>query len=372
MKVKHVIPVVIVAFFMLLQNGFLHAQDSVLSRIIFIGDAGEMDDQQKIVLPHAAANIIKGKSAVFYLGDNIYPRGMGLPGSAEEKHTQDIMRSQYTIMRQNGAPVYFIPGNHDWDRMGPLGLAKIKQQGLFLQAQHDSLLKLVPPNGCPDPIEINVNDSLVVIAFDSEWWLFRYDKKNTDGGCSCSTKEEVLSSFQQLYLKNKGKVILLAMHHPFQSYGTHGGYFPLKDHLFPLTALKSWLYVPLPIIGSLYPLARKSFKHPEDVNHPWYQEMVARIDSIFNGYPNVLHISGHEHGLQLIKYPNKPMQIVSGGGAKKNHTIKGKYSLFGKAIQGYVIADFLPANNIRFTFYQLADSSVKVAYVYDWKYSSTH
>lgn len=357
------------AICMVLQMGIGLAQDSILSRIIFIGDAGEMDKQQEIVLPHAAANIIKGKTSVFYLGDNIYPHGMGLPGSGEEERTQRVMKSQYGIMRQNGAPVYFIPGNHDWDRMGKQGLAKIKRQGAFLQEQNDSLLKLVPSNGCPDPVEINISDSLVVIAMDSEWWLFKYDKTNPDAGCNCTSREDILNALQQLFYKNRNKVILIATHHPFQSYGTHGGYFPLKDHIFPLTAVKSWLYIPLPVIGSLYPLMRKTFTNPEDLGHPWYKEMVARVDSVFNGYPNMIHVSGHEHGLQLIQYPNKPLQIVSGGGAKKNHTIKGKYSLFGKAMQGYVTADFLIGNNIRFTFYQLDGASMKPAFTYNWQYN---
>jgi UDP-2,3-diacylglucosamine pyrophosphatase LpxH len=52
-------------------------------------------------------------------------------------------------MRSKGAPVYFIPGNHDWDRMGTDGLQKIKLQWQYLNDQNDSLLKMVPANGCP-------------------------------------------------------------------------------------------------------------------------------------------------------------------------------------------------------------------------------
>ena len=58
---------------------------------------------------------------------------------------------------------------------------------------------------------------------------------------------------QELLYKNRNKTIFLASHHPFQSYGTHGGYFSWKDHIFPLTAANENLYIPLPIVGSLYP-----------------------------------------------------------------------------------------------------------------------
>ncbi|HEY4324977.1 MAG TPA: metallophosphoesterase, partial [Mucilaginibacter sp.] len=134
------------------------AQDSIVYRVILIGDAGEIDKQQQAVLGFAANSIIKDKTTVLYLGDNIYPRGMSLPGSPDEERTQSILKSEYMPMRAKGAPVYFIPGNHDWDRMGPQGLEKIKRQWEYLSQQQDSLLRLVPENGCPDPYEIKVND----------------------------------------------------------------------------------------------------------------------------------------------------------------------------------------------------------------------
>ena len=63
----------------------LFAQDSIKARVILIGDAGELDEQQKIVIPNAASKILQGKTTVLYLGDNIYPHGMGLSGSSEEE-----------------------------------------------------------------------------------------------------------------------------------------------------------------------------------------------------------------------------------------------------------------------------------------------
>jgi hypothetical protein len=340
--------------------------DSVFSRVIFIGDAGEMDMEQNAVLKHAASHIIKGKTTVMYLGDNIYPRGMGLPGSKEEETTKQILRSQYQPMRANGAPVYFIPGNHDWDKMGPRGLAKIKQQWSFLEEQKDSLLKLIPANGCPDPVEINISPEVTIIAFDSEWWLFPYSKENTDADCNCNSREDVLKKMQLLLDKNKDKVILLASHHPFQTYGNHGGYFPLKDHIFPLTALKHNLYIPLPVLGSLYPFLRSTFPTAEDKGNPLYREMVKNIDAVFKGFPNLVHVAGHEHGLQFIK--DKQIQIVSGAGSKNSYVVKGKHALYANAHQGYVIVDELSNRNMRFTYFTETDKGVNESFRYEKPY----
>ncbi|MEO6283526.1 MAG: metallophosphoesterase [Dyadobacter sp.] len=327
-------------------------QDSVRRRIILIGDAGEINPKQSYALHDAAGNVIAGKTTVMFLGDNVYPHGIGLPGSADESVTQQILRAQFEPMRAKGAPVYFVPGNHDWDRSGRDGLARIRQMGEFLRNQQDPGLTLVPPNGCPDPVAINLGDSVVVIAFDSEWWLFPYLKTDTADACSCHTKEEVLSRMQELKTRNAGKFILLASHHPFQSYGTHGGKYSLKDHIFPLTAVKKWLYIPLPVIGSLYPALRTIFRNPEDLGHTLYKDMISKVGGVFEDDPNVVFVAGHEHGLQLIR--DKRLQVVSGSGSKRSFAKMGKHSLFSDTRQGFVTIDLLGKKELRITYYALS------------------
>ncbi len=349
------------------QTGSSHAEnsDSIQQRIIFIGDAGELDEQQHRVITQAVTYILPGKTTVVYLGDNIYPTGMGLPGSNEEKRTQDILRGQYQPMRSAGAPVYFLPGNHDWDRMGKQGLEKIKAQWTFLEDQHDSLLHLLPPDGCPGPVEVNLSDHLVIIIFDSEWWLFPHDKTNGEADCDCNTKDEVITRLEDIFYRNRYKTILLADHHPFLSYGHHGGHYGFKDNVFPLTAAYKNLYVPLPVVGSLYPLLRKFLANPEDGDHPLYKDMVKRINSVFDTFPNLVHVSGHDHGMQFIK-KKKEVQVVSGAGAKQAFTRKGKYSLFSKTLPGFVVADEKLNNSLCFTYYTKTDgdSALKNDFVY--------
>lgn len=319
--------------------GSLQAQpaDSIVSRVIFIGDAGEVHAEQTAVIKHAAGNILRHKTIVMFLGDNIYPDGMGLPGSKNEEKTKTILRSQFIPMRKGGAAVYFIPGNHDWDNSAKNGLAKIQRQWRFLEDQQDRLLKLVPPNGCPDPIEIKVSPQLTIIAFDSEWWLNSYAKENPAGNCSCNSERQILDRFTLLMKRNKGKTILLASHHPFQTYGAHGGYYGVS------------------LFGSVYHAFRKSFPTIQDVNHPLYKGMIRKISSIFDSASNVIYVAGHDHGLQYIK--SKNIQIVSGSGAKKKAVFKGKNSLFADAKPGYVIADLLLNKTLRISFYTQTDGS---------------
>ncbi|SKA16656.1 BamA/TamA family outer membrane protein [Sediminibacterium ginsengisoli] len=357
-----------VLLILLLITAATRAQDSVRHRIIFIGDAGEPDKEQQDVLSGAARHAIPGKTTVMFLGDNIYPTGMPLQNGPALDAAKDILRKQFMPMRAKGAPVYFIPGNHDWDRMGSKGLAKIRRQWQFLEEQQDSLLKLVPANGCPDPVEIPAGDSTVIIAFDSEWWLFQHSKTNTEADCSCNSKEEVVARMEELLYRNRYKTILLASHHPFQSYGHHGGYYSWKDHLFPLTAINKNLLLPLPVAGSLYPLLRKTFTSPEDMSHPAYKEMIRKIDGVFAGFPNLVHVAGHEHGLQFIK--SNQLQIVSGAGSKEAYVKKGADALFAETVPGFVTVDVLPGNRLHITYYTYKDGKQESAFNYEVPYTS--
>ncbi|WP_443939340.1 BamA/TamA family outer membrane protein [Pedobacter sp. MW01-1-1] len=343
----------------------LFAQE-VKYRVILFGDAGEMNVRQDIDLKNAAKQVIPQKTTVLYLGDNIYPTGMGLPGSSEQETTQNILKSQFEPMRSMGAAVYFLPGNHDWDKSGPDGLAKIQAQGDYLRAQNDPLLRLIPQNGCPDPVAIPINDKLTIIAYDSEWWLFPFNKQTPTDDCDCHTKDEILVRFETLLEQNKDKVIILASHHPFKSYGPHSGYFTWKDHLFPFTSFSQNLYVPLPIIGSLYPLLRSTMLSPEDLKHPQYKDMIKSVNDVFGDYPNVIYAAGHEHGLQLIK--GKQLQIVSGSGSKVSSNKKGKQSLFNAVEQGYVVVDQLNNNDMRFEYFIYGDTGTVKVYSYTKKY----
>jgi hypothetical protein len=328
--------------------------------------------RERLLLPNknielAANRVLPGKTTVIYLGDNIYPKGIGLPGSKTEESTKDVLRSQYQPMRTRGAAVYFVPGNHDWDRSGPKGLARIRYQGEFLREQNDSALRLVPSGGCPDPVEIQLTPLLTVIAFDSEWWLFPYNKTSPGGDCECKTRSDVAAKLLELRYRNRNRIILMASHHPFKTYGQHGGVMTWKEHLFPLRAINSNYYIPLPIIGSLYPLLRTTFSDPQDVKHPLYRHMISRVGGVFEGNPNVAFVAGHEHGLQMIK--EKRLQIVSGSGAKHAHVKKGRYSLFAAETPGYVTADLLSDNNLRFGFYINSDSAEELAFRYTLPYT---
>ncbi len=356
----------LLAVCLLFSISFLNAQDSIKHRLILIGDAGEINPAQKKIISEAARFVIKDKTTTLFLGDNVYPSGLGLPKSSDEKQTKEILQSQFVPLRKEGSSVYFLTGNHDWDKFGKNGLEKIKYFSSYINEQKDTLLKVVPQNGCPDPVAIQLTKNLVVIVFDSEWWVYSYAKENPDSVCTCHTTKEIIEQLTDLQYAHRDKMVILADHHPFVSNGPHGGYFSLKNHIFPLTAINKNLYIPLPIIGSLYPFIRSSSYHPEDIQHPLYQEMIEQVSSVFEDFPNVVNVSGHEHSLQMIQR-NGILQIISGSASKLTTVRKNNNLLYGKETHGFVIADELPDKSVRFTFYELKGESVNPAFVYNKK-----
>jgi len=357
----------IFSFVTLLIASFHHVSaQEIKQRLILIGDAGEMNVGQMESIKSAAQHVLRGRTTTVFLGDNIYPTGMALPGNASYTATSNILTSQFQPMRQAGASVYFIPGNHDWDKSGPNGLAKIQAQGQFLAGIGDPQVKMIPNDGCPEPVAIELGDKLVMIAYDSEWWLFPFNKTNPD--CECANKNDVIFKLRELRDKYADRMMIIASHHPFQSYGAHGGYFTFKNHLFPLTALHQNLYIPLPVIGSLYPFLRNTFLNPEDLKHPLYKEMATKITGVFEGMPNVVYAAGHEHGLQLIK--SKQLQIVSGAGAKHSPNKQGKNSLFHSYLNGFVTADQLADNSMRYEVYTFTETGVQKVFSYQQPFSA--
>lgn len=348
--------------------GLSASAQEVRQRVIMIGDAGEQSDKQKIVIREAANRVLQNKTSVLFLGDNVYPRGMGLEGSVEENETKKILQSQFGPMREKDAAVYFIPGNHDWDASGLDGLEKIKALSKYINLQNDPKLQVTPAFGCPDPHEISFSDNLTIIAFDSEWWLFPFEKINNEADCLCKTKSDVIAALNELVYKNRNKVILLASHHPFKSYGHHGSYFNFKDHLFPLTEVNDHLWIPLPVIGSLYPFLRSTFPSPEDAHHPLFRDMTKKVNAGFKIAPNTIFVGGHDHTLQLIKRDSIPMQIIAGSGSKHDFVRKKKPLLFGQGTEGFVVADLLQNNDLQLIFFEVSDEGAKEVYRYTKKY----
>ena len=77
-------------------------------------------------------------------------------------------------LKQTGT--YITGGDRDWNNSGKNGLQNIKFIEKYLEKELKLKKAFVPSDGCPGPKVIDINDSLIVIAINSQWFIHPFDK----------------------------------------------------------------------------------------------------------------------------------------------------------------------------------------------------
>jgi hypothetical protein len=278
------------------------------------------------------------------------PEGAPLREDAEKK-----IRAQVVAIRRGKAQGFLIPGNHDWDRQGRDGWNAIRRQDSLVRQFGGRDVRLLPKGGCPGPEVVDIGEHVRLIALDSEWWIHNDVKPyGPDSPCPTRNDREVEDSLRGA-LRDKGKRFAVVVdHHPLRSGGEHGGAFTIGDHLFPLRNIQSWMWLPLPLLGSLYPLARRNGFTNQDISGRLYQVMVRAFERVFAEYPPLVMASGHDHDLQVIRggtpeITHARYQLVSGAGILGHASLvrKVKGSLFEREAAGFMRLDFTRDGRVR-------------------------
>ncbi|RYF87110.1 MAG: metallophosphoesterase, partial [Chitinophagaceae bacterium] len=326
------------------------AQDSLQATILLIGDAGELTNGRHPVVDAARKRVkMDTSTTVVYLGDNLYKTGLPDNSVPNYEIAKAPLDSQIHIARNGESKVFFLPGNHDWANGSDAGYESILRVQSYIDILGNNKVAMLPRDGCPGPEEVKITDDVTLVMMDSQWWLQENDKPGVESDCPYKTKEEVLIQLDEILSDNAGKLVLFAAHHPFRTYGPHGGYFTLKQHIFPFTDIRPNLYFPLPILGSAYPLTRAVFGTIQDLKHPLYQDMVHQIEAVVKTHPNVIYMAGHEHTLQLIQ-DSGYNYIVSGSGCKSNRVSQPKNSLFASPEKGFATLEITKSKKVYINF----------------------
>jgi Calcineurin-like phosphoesterase len=289
-------------------------------------------------------------SAVIYLGDNIYELGLPADTAPDRKEMERRMTAQLAPTLGYPGQVIVIPGNHDWAQGKEDGYAARLREEAFVEQHLQRGNTYLPDQGCPGPYELALGDSIVLLAYDSQWWLHKHKKPGKAEGCSAETDADFLADFDAALARHAGKQILIAAHHPFYSYGPHGGHYHPLCHLFPLLMLNSKLWVPLPVLGTLAVAYRKFHGNIQDIPHPRYRAMRDALEDKFEKIPDLIYISGHDHNLQYLPKDSRHY-IVSGTGSKGNYVSHGRKALFTDAERGFGKLTFLQDGSRILEFY---------------------
>ncbi len=272
-------------------------------------------------------------STLVYLGDNIYPNGMAPKKKEVERKADEVaMVGQLEFLKDFPGNLYVIAGNHDWYEYGIDGL---KRQRKFIEKYLDRKDIWGPDCGCGDPVEIDLDDNLVLVLLDTEWWLTNWNKHpEINQDCLVKSREVFRLFFEDAIKSNRDKNLIVATHHPLHSHGPHGGSFSWKEHLFPITEASDALWIPLPGLGSAYPLLRSTVGSKQDLAHPRYRDLKNLMINIARKNGRFIFVSGHEHTLQYLQEEEQHF-IVSGSGSRNNAVAVGQGTQFAEGAQGF-------------------------------------
>ena len=319
----------------------------IVHQLYLVGDTGEIDDLEtgNNIVVDAVKEAIKGSgenTSLVYLGDNIYPHGMPKKDAPDREISERIINAQLDAATLFNGKTYFIPGNHDWNKHKKGGLKAIKRQEKYIESylgEDNKKIRFYPNDGCADPKVVKINKDLVFVFLDTQWWLHDWSKeKKMNRGCEIKSRQDFLKHIEEIFTDHKNDEIVVMLHHPTKSNGLHGGNFSWKHHLFPVHEKNIW--VPLPIIGSLYPIYRQVTGSKQDITHVKNKELMQGMEAIAKKLRiNIVFASGHDHGMQFFD-DNKIKYIVSGGGGKTDFVKSGGQATYAKEARGYARIDF--------------------------------
>lgn len=320
------------------------APGDIATSLYLIGDAGKPDSAGEPVLEALRRDLASRASprVVVFLGDNAYPRGLPAPGQPGRRAAERSLGAQVEAIMATGSQGYLVPGNHDWAKHGVDGLEAIRRQEAFVDSVSGGRVLLQPGGGCPGPRVVDIGSRLRLVMLDTQWWLHPGPKpKGPDSGCAAGAESEIVDSVRAALTGGSGRLVVLAEHHPMRSGGVHGGYFDWKDHIFPLRAIRSWLWVPLPLIGSLYPSARQQGISSQDIPSRAYQRLIRALRRALVAAPPALYAAGHDHNLQVLSGGAARLELVSGTGiyGHTDEVVAIRGTLFARRASGFARLD---------------------------------
>jgi hypothetical protein len=334
-----------------LETASLDSLPQPIHSVFLIGDCGKPSAENEPVLELLGRMTQQaGKnSTVVFLGDNAYDAGLPEQGHPDRPEMERRLLAQTKSVAESPCSRFMIPGNHDWDLMRPGGWNAVKRQEEFVEGSWAHGNTFRPDGGCPGPSVARLAPGLTLVMLDSQWWLHTHQKPGKSQGCTADGEMDFVQALRDTLAHYQQDRLIVAAHHPIWTYGTHGGHFGLKYHLFPLLMAKKNLFVPLPVLGTLAVWARKCGGTSQDCSHPRYRRYRKALREVFADHPGLIYAAGHEHNLQYNR-EGRVHHVVSGSGTKSQSVGHGKWCQYSRGNKGLARLDLMPDQSVVLKF----------------------
>lgn len=201
----------------------------------------------------------------------------------------------------NGRQI-LIPGDGDWLNSGEDGWKYFQQLEKIIEKSFDRV-NWIPGKGCPGPKDILLDDHLMLLGINTQFWNHPFERPTpTEAECEISRDGDFVEALEDKIDDAGNKNVIIVGHYPLLSNGIYGGRTSFRRHIFPLSDKNKDLYIPLPIIGSLYAAYRQNIGNKLDLINERFNPMRETLLNIMAENRSMTYLSGHEKNIQILKF----------------------------------------------------------------------
>ncbi len=325
--------------------------DELAHTIMFFGGADKAASKSSpsFVTLTQQLQTMDANSSLVLLGNNGAKRGLtDSVFDASNNKTTGMLSKKLEALKQFKGSIHIVPGNHDWANGGKRGYRRVLQLESFVEDYLDREA-VMPVQGCPGPYEVELNEGLLMIFLNTQWWLHQWEKGSSETGCNMESEYDFIVQLDDLIKRNINKNVVVVGHHPMFSNGPHGGYFSTATHLLP------------PVLGSIYAWYRKTRGGLQDLADTRYRIMRKGLQNVFAQHPNLVYLSGHERSQQYHK-SGKQHYIISGAIANATPTTDGNNARFSYGAPGFGKLNFYQNGDTYLEFWTDENGQVSLKY----------
>ncbi len=328
------------ALTLLLAGSTLLAQsnDTGAHRVIVLGNIADIDDPagyfQQLKDELEAENTPFTLLAAGDLIDHLI---------SSDTYAEDSAAVATLVQLVEGNPqgkLVILQGDRDWNHSQSKGWKNARDLEELVTSFDQDNVFWVGEEGCPGPEDILLDEHVLLIALNTQWWNHPEDKPQPiDADCKIAMEDDFMEEIEDLIHESGNRNVLIAGHFPLHSVGPYGGKFPLKNYLLPL-----------PLVGSFVSAYHQQIGSHQDIVNENFDHFRQRLDDLINANTQIFYLSGHERNLQILQLAGD-YHINSGAPTKASSAVSTREALYAKAHPGFVALSFYQQGSVTANIY---------------------
>lgn len=195
-------------------------------------------------------------------------------------------------------------------------------------------------NGCPGPEVITLDNQLVLVGVNTQWFNHPYAKPTQDSEyCDIADEDDFMEALEEIVDEHSDQNILIAGHYPIRSAGPYGGAYPTKD----------WI-LPVPIYSGFKTSYKKHVGSSTEINNEHFQDFKNDMLDYLLAQHTIIYASGHEYHSEIQRLGNN--YLINSGNISKGHSIQPtKYNVLAANSIGFIELTYVPNGKVHASYF---------------------